>query len=339
MSARSLPSVSVVIPCHNAAPFLAEAVESALAQNGVRVEVIVVDDASTDGSREIAQGFGDRIRRIDLAENRGASAARSAGADAAMGDALIFLDADDLLEPGTLAALAAALGGRPGAVAACPWARLRSLDGSWVTEPHGRPGPSTDDPLRGWLEGGWVPTCSLLWSREAYRTAGGWDPSIHQNEDGDLALRAFARGVPLVVADGGRGLYRSHGASRLSVSTDVFTERRLRSQVRVMEKLSDLLGEQGRMAEYAEAIGVVYHHIAQTAFRAGAGEIGRACLERGRALAGSRAVDRTWAGRALTRVVGVERKERIAAALARLGVATAAQRTLARHRALAGRAG
>ena len=334
----ALPLVSVVIPCHDAAPFLAQAVESALAQEGVRVEVIVVDDASTDGSVAVARGFGGRIRRVELARNGGACAARNAGAARARGGALLFLDADDALAPGTLAALAAALAGAGCAVAACPWVRLRERGGRWREAPADRPPPRPADPLGGWLEGAWVPPCALLWSRAAYETAGGWDPSIHQNQDGDLALRAFARGVSLVLARGGRALYRAHRGARLSVSTDVFSERRLRSQVRVMEKLSVLLSDQGRMAAYAEPIGMIHHQIAQAAFRAGFPALGRECLARGRALAGPRAVARTRTGRMLVRVLGMERKERLAAVLARLGIATAAQRTLARHRALAGRA-
>ena len=339
MDPAALPLVSVVIPCHDAAPFLAEAVESALGQAGVRVEVIVVDDASADGSVEVARGFGDRIRLVERTENGGGAAARNAGAALASGDALLFLDADDVLAPGTLAALAAALRERRGAAAACPWARLRERGGRWVREPVDHPPPDTADPLGGWLRGAWVPTCAVLWSRAAYAVAGGWDPSVRQNEDGDLALRAFARGVPLVAAEDGCGLYRDHGAARLTVSTDVFSARRLRSRMRVMEKLCVLLRAQGRMAAYAEPVGVVYLEIAQAAFRAGFAEEGRACLERGRALAGRRAVARTRAGRLLARVLGMEGKERLARALARVGIATAAQRTLARHRALAGRAG
>jgi hypothetical protein len=298
-----------------------------------------VDDASADGSLQVARGFGGRIRLVQLARNGGPSAARLAGAARAAGDRLLFLDADDVLGPGTLAALAAALAGTDGAVAACPSARLRMRGTRWTEEPADRPPPRTADPLRGWLEGAWIPTCSLMWSRAAYEAAGGWDPDIHQNEDGDLALRAFARGVPLVVAPGGRGLYRAHGAARLSVSTDVFSERRLRSQVRVMEKLCAILADDGRMAAYAEPVGAIYHEIAQTAFRAGQPALGRTCLARGRALAGERAVSRTRTGRMLARVLGMEGKERLVRALARVGIATAAGRTLARHRALAGRGG
>jgi O-antigen biosynthesis protein len=334
-----LPAVSVVIPCNDAAEFLAAALESVLAQDPPPCEVIFVDDASTDGSAAVARRYGRRVRLVTFPKNRGVSAARNAGAAAAAGEAILFLDADDEIAPGTLRALAAALAGRPEGIAVCRWNRLRRDGGRWVRAPAGRrymrPGA---DPLREWLEGAWVPTCALLWSRAAFARSGGWDEAIWQNEDGDVAMRALARGVPMAFATGGEGFYRTHGDERLTVSTDVFSERRVRSQAAVMDGLRANLEAQGRLDAYAEPLGLAYHRIAVTAFRAGFTELGRACHARGRALAGERAVAGTFLGRVLTRLVGVEWKERIAAALASAGIATPAQRGLARRRALAGRA-
>lgn len=105
MSASSMePQVSVVIPCFNAEQWLAQAVESALAQSVPGVEIVVVNDGSTDRSREVAEQFGDRITLIDQA-NRGVSAARREGVRRAKGEFIKFLDADDLLPPGALDAL------------------------------------------------------------------------------------------------------------------------------------------------------------------------------------------------------------------------------------------
>jgi O-antigen biosynthesis protein len=333
-----LPTVSVVIPCHNAVAFLGVAIDSALAQDPPPLEVIVVDDASTDGSGDIARGYGGRVRVIAFDQNRGGGAARNAGAAAAAGDALMFLDADDEMAPGTLAALVAALAERPDGIAICPWNRLRLRDGRWTRVPPGRPFMRAGaDPLREWLEGAWVPTCALLWSRAAFEVSGGWCEVLAQNEDGDVAMRAFVRGVGVAIAAGGEGLYRTHGSERLTVSTDVFSERRIASQRAVMDGLRVTLEAQGRLGAYAEPIGLAYHRIAVTAFRSGFPAIGRDCLAKGRQLAGERAVSRTRVGRLLGRVLGVERKERVAAALSRLGIATAPQRRLARLRALAGR--
>jgi glycosyltransferase involved in cell wall biosynthesis len=92
-SGRAL--VSVIMPCYNGERYLAEAIESALQQTYRPIEVIVVDDGSTDRSRDVAEGFGDRIRRADRAHS-GIAGARNHGVALAGGEYLAFLDADDL---------------------------------------------------------------------------------------------------------------------------------------------------------------------------------------------------------------------------------------------------
>ncbi len=91
---------SVVITNFNYGGFVADAVDSALGQTGIDVEVIVVDDGSTDRSREIIAGYGDRIVTV-FKSNGGQSSAFNAGYDISTGDPVIFLDADDMLLPGT----------------------------------------------------------------------------------------------------------------------------------------------------------------------------------------------------------------------------------------------
>lgn len=97
-----LPEVSVVVAAWNAAACVATAIESARAQAGVRVEVIVVDDASTDGTANAARALGADIEVLRLPENRGPGAARNAGFAAARGAWIAVLDADDAMEPGRL---------------------------------------------------------------------------------------------------------------------------------------------------------------------------------------------------------------------------------------------
>ena len=91
-------SVSVVIPCYNAAAYLRETLDSALGQTHPPLEVIVVDDGSTDDSAAIAQSYGPPVRVIRQ-ENQGESVARNRGIDEAKGDWIAFLDADDLWKP------------------------------------------------------------------------------------------------------------------------------------------------------------------------------------------------------------------------------------------------
>jgi hypothetical protein len=94
----SLPAVDIVVNNHDYGRFLGAAIESALGQTHPRVNVIVVDDGSTDESRDVIETFGDRICPV-LKENGGQASAFNAGLDRATGDVVIFLDADDMLEP------------------------------------------------------------------------------------------------------------------------------------------------------------------------------------------------------------------------------------------------
>lgn len=99
------PVVSVIIPAFNAASFLERAIDSALGQAvDVPLEVIVVDDASTDGTSSVASGFDDRVRVVRLPGRSGAAAARNEGVRRARGRFVAFLDADDEWLPGRLSA-------------------------------------------------------------------------------------------------------------------------------------------------------------------------------------------------------------------------------------------
>lgn len=102
---------SIVITNYNYARFLEDAIESALGQRGDAVEVVVVDDGSTDDSRAVMARFGGRIRTV-LQDNGGQAAAINRGFEVARGDLVMFLDADDRLEPDAAARLRAAW--RPG---------------------------------------------------------------------------------------------------------------------------------------------------------------------------------------------------------------------------------
>jgi glycosyltransferase involved in cell wall biosynthesis len=93
------PSVSVIITNYNYAKFVNDAIKSALALDWPEVEIIVVDDGSTDGSQNIIKSFGSKIKSICFEENRGQHIAYNVGFQASMGDLIIFLDADDILMP------------------------------------------------------------------------------------------------------------------------------------------------------------------------------------------------------------------------------------------------
>jgi len=122
------PLVSIIITNHNYAEFLAEAIDSALAQSGVEIEVIVVDDGSTDESAGIIAGYGDTIHSVSQS-NGGHCAASNTGFLHSRGNVVMFLDADDYLLPGAALALASALDTDPKASKAQGYLAVIDRDG------------------------------------------------------------------------------------------------------------------------------------------------------------------------------------------------------------------
>jgi glycosyltransferase involved in cell wall biosynthesis len=96
----SEPSVSIVIPCYNGEAYLSDAIKSTQSQHPPPLEIIVIDDGSTDNSKDIAENLGVKVIKQD---NQGVSAARNTGLYSISGEYVIFLDADDKLAPQAIA--------------------------------------------------------------------------------------------------------------------------------------------------------------------------------------------------------------------------------------------
>lgn len=258
-------TVSVIIPCHNAEPYVAQTIGSLLEQTRPPEEILVVDDGSTDGSRAIAESFGNPVRVLSK-RSGSASRTRIYGTSVATGDALMFLDADDVLGPEALEALVDALERDPGSVASCPWYRLEQKDGRWVRRPAScRPRRPGQDPLEAWLDGWYHPPCAVLWSRSAYEQAGGWDPDVTLNDDGDLMMRALVQGVPLRLTERGTAFYRRLPEGAVSLSGKRLTHGGLESWASVIARIGQMLEARGALAPYRRALGDAFKRLAADA--------------------------------------------------------------------------
>lgn len=261
--------ISIIVPCYNAEPYLAQALGSALDQDLEPHEIIVVDDGSSDGSLSIARRFeAVHAGRVHVHAQRFGLAARTRnyGASLATGDALMFLDADDVIRPDTLGALAAALTERPRSVAICPWFRLVLHEGRWVERPPScAPRREGQDPLDAWLTGWYHPPCSVLWSREAFESIGQWDEQAGSNDDGDLMMRALVNGVALVETKRGAGYYRRRADGEVSLSARRFTRANLTGRLRVVRRIAFLLAESGQTAAHRAALSTAFRRVATDA--------------------------------------------------------------------------
>jgi len=179
--------VSAVIPTYNHAALAPDAVESALAQTWPRVEVIVVDDGSTDDTLARLARFGGRITVLRQ-EHRGPAVARNAGIRASRGEWIAFLDSDDLWMPEKIARCVAALEGAPNAGVAYTAVRIHELD-------TGRRYPLPQYTMSGnlardlFLECKGVNTSTLVVRRAALDKVGLFDEEFFRAQDWDLMVR------------------------------------------------------------------------------------------------------------------------------------------------------
>jgi glycosyltransferase involved in cell wall biosynthesis len=201
-----MSSVSVVIPAFNAAETVAATIESALAQTREPLEVLVVDDGSTDATAEIAERFGPPVVCIRT-PNSGVSRARNAGIERAAGDYVAFLDADDLWRPEKLERQLDALASQEGAEVSTT-ARIR-VDAD-LNEIERTGVSAFDDPCETLLLESMAlgPVSSIVARRQLLREIGGFDARFSQSADWDLMLRLSLR-TGIAAVDEPLVLYRT----------------------------------------------------------------------------------------------------------------------------------
>lgn len=209
--------ISVVMPCYNAAPFVREAVECVMGQTHRELELIVVDDGSNDGSRDIlqalAQAHAPRIRLLHQ-DRKGPYPARNLGLRHATGQLVAFLDADDYTTPDCLEKLAAALESTDADVAYCGWQNVG--EGAPGTAPYVPPDYAALDTAAEFLRACPWPIHAALVRRTAIDAVGGFSERCFSAMDYDLWLRLYAHTQKIVRVPEVMAFYRWHGGGQIS---------------------------------------------------------------------------------------------------------------------------
>jgi glycosyltransferase involved in cell wall biosynthesis len=220
--------VSVVIPVLNCEAYLAEAVESVRRQAYPDLELIIVDDGSTDGTARIAQGLADDSLRYVYQDNGGPARARNHGLTLARGDLIGFVDADDLWPPGRLPCQMRVLEQNPPVdvvlgrtqlvrhVGAGRDARLEECSPPFVL----------------------LSPTAALFRRRAFERVGFFDEALRYGEDTDWFMRARESGIPIVVQEDVVLRYRRHEHN--------MTRGRNMRELRVMDVLKQSLDRRRR---------------------------------------------------------------------------------------------
>lgn len=239
-------TASVIIPTYNHAAYLGDAVMSVLRQTYDRIEIIVVDDGSTDGTAEVVAGFGDRVRYI-WQENQGLSAARNAGIRAARGEYIALLDADDMYEPAFLGTMVDLMESAGADGVFCGYRFVDDADRP-LPQHEARPVPA-GELYRLLLDGNFLVPESMLVRRRCYEGAGLFDESLRACEDWDMWLR-LARDYTIV---GTGKILTRHRVLAGSMSTDPV--RMLENRLAVLEAH---LGPAQETVEQRRAYGRAY---------------------------------------------------------------------------------
>ena len=212
--------VSVCIPCHNAAPYVGQAIDSILSQSWPYVEIIVVNDGSTDTSAAILDSLASSKVQVIHQPNRGQCAAANRALAEAQGEWVKFFDADDLLSPDFIERQMLRLGERNDAVASAKWGRFYGDD---VTTFKLNPESVWKDmPAASWLVEAWAEAqpmmqCALwLIPRSVLGIAGGWDESLSLINDFEFFARVLSHSKDVLFTPEATLYYRSGLSGSLS---------------------------------------------------------------------------------------------------------------------------
>lgn len=258
------PSVSVVIPCYNAEAWVAECIDSCLKQTLRDIEIIVVDDGSTDRSRNVLQQYSGRIELI-CQPNAGGCAARNAGFRQSRGEFIQFLDADDYLLPEKIQSQRDCLIETGADAVYGDWRHQHHEPDQrvWLEAPE--ISGKQDDVLFSLLNGWWVSPAALLFRRSIVETVSGWDQSLKAAQDRDFFTRVAMQTKKVVYQPGCHSIYRRYG--NVTVSTGN-SERYFNSHLAVTEKMELMLAADQRLTDrYKSAIAGQYFHLARNLYR------------------------------------------------------------------------
>lgn len=243
-----VPRVSVIIATYNNAHYILEAIASIFNQTYRSYEIIVIDDGSTDNTRQVLEPYLDKIRYL-YQENKGVSHARNLGLEMARGEFISFLDADDFFLPDKLAKQVAVFDAHPSlGIVHSGW-RLVNEKGEKISDIefwhwYG----SLELDLETWVV--WKPvTISMMFRKSWIKSVGGFDTRWHHGEDIDLVLRLSVNGCQAVWLPKITYCYRQHhynvtrkytqqAVSINSVLDNFFSRQNLSTSIRQLERKS-----------------------------------------------------------------------------------------------------
>lgn len=256
--------VSIIIPCFNAERWIVEAIESCLNQTYASLEIIVVDDGSTDGSLSLIQSFGAQITWV-TGPNHGGNHARNKGFSISHGDYIQYLDADDYLCPDKISRQVQHLESEGSDLVYGDWRYQNHKIGGRVVLEDVQVSGLQADMIESLLGLWWVATACPLYRRRIVEQVGGWDESLLAAQDRDFLLSVMMAGARATYQPGCVSVYRRYG--NVTVSTASMTQF-VESHLKVLQKTEQKLLQQGRLNEnYHSALARSHFSLARFSLR------------------------------------------------------------------------
>jgi glycosyltransferase involved in cell wall biosynthesis len=213
-TATRTPLVSVIIPVYNGERYIVQAVESALRQTFTNLEIIIVDDGSTDRTQQVLQPYFDRVRYI-YQENQGVAAARNIACQLAQGEFLAFLDADDYFLPSKLEKQLACFDHDPALdMVQTGWLMVDETGKDISEMKPWQQAPKLD--LESFIIFKCVRPSAMMLRRKWWEKLGGFNDNFPLAEDLDFALRLALKGCKAVWLEEILTCYRQHNSNIMS---------------------------------------------------------------------------------------------------------------------------
>jgi len=189
-----MTKVSIIIPLYNSEAYIAQTIDSCLAQTHDNIEIIVVENGSTDQGYQIVKSIDDKRLSVYQIPKPNAAAARNYGYHKAKGAYIVFLDADDMLAPNKIELQLTAISKKPeGWVACCAWAKFKTNTKEAIITPQEVwyiQNPITWC-INSWMGGGMmIPGCWLM-PKPIIEKAGLWDERLSLHDDGEFMCRVL----------------------------------------------------------------------------------------------------------------------------------------------------
>lgn len=279
------PLVSIIMPALNAEPWIAEAIDSCLRQTWQNIELIVVDNGSTDHTAVMARQFNSPALRVLECTRPGASAARNAGLDAARGEFIQFLDADDVLDSRKIEVqLTRLLQAPKDTLASGAWARFAARPGerALVPEPVWRDLSPEEFLIESWMGGGMMPIFGWFTPRHLIEAAGPWNEHLSVNDDGEFFARLVLQSAGILFCSDATGYYRTAAKPSTSKSRN---HDAMRSALRAIELSCRVLQKRTSSARARRACACQYQRFAFDCYPEH-GDLVRKAEEQMRALGG-----------------------------------------------------